>query len=68
MPVMWHQTLLTFVQTYRYNLSEDNKERLKALLKVQQHHSITNEIRREMFGMQKGAAAVIDHSMLMEDE
>jgi essential nuclear protein 1 len=23
MPVMWHQSLLTFVQTYRYNLSDE---------------------------------------------
>ena len=48
---MWHQTLLAFVQTYRYNLSEEAKEKLKKILKVQQHKTITAEIRRELFGM-----------------
>ena len=51
MPVMWHQTLLTFVQTYRYNLSDEQRTRLKQLLKIQMHHSITAEVRRELFGM-----------------
>lgn len=51
MPVMWHQTLLTFVQTYRYHLSEEQRERLKSLLKTQVHHSITAEVRKELFGM-----------------
>ena len=51
MPVMWHQSLLTFVQTYRYNLSDEQRNRMKSLLKVQQHHTITAEIRRELFGM-----------------
>jgi essential nuclear protein 1 len=51
MPVMWHQTLLTFVQTYRYNLTDEQRDRLKPLLKAQQHKTITPEIRRELFGM-----------------
>lgn len=49
---MWHQTLLTFVQTYRYHLSEEQRTRLKSLLKIQQHHTITAEIRRELFLVQ----------------
>ena len=51
MPVMWHQTLLTFVQTYRYNMTDEQRDKLKPLLKVQQHKTITPEIRRELFGM-----------------
>ena len=70
MPVMWHQTLLTFVQTYRYNLSDDLKEKLKTILKVQTHKTITAEIRRELFGMAsqpKQQPAVIQFDVKMED-
>ena len=35
MPVMWHQTLLGFIQGYKYNLNDDHKSQLKQLLKVQ---------------------------------
>jgi len=34
MPVMWHQTLLTFVQCYKPYLSPNNCLKLKALIKV----------------------------------
>lgn len=51
MPVMWHQTLLGFVQTYRCHLSDEQRSRLKGLLKVQAHHAITAEIRKELFGV-----------------
>ena len=34
MPVMWHQTLLSFVSTYKYFFTEEHKAKLKALLKV----------------------------------
>lgn len=34
MPVMWHQTLLTFVQTYKYFLTDDHRNKLKQLFKI----------------------------------
>lgn len=34
MPVMWHQTLLSFVQAYKMSLSERQRAKMKALLKV----------------------------------
>ena len=55
MPVMWHQTLLNFVQMYRANLTDDHVTKIKVILKIQTHHAITAEIRREMFGMVKTA-------------
>ena len=70
MPVMWHQTLLTFIETYRYHLTEEQRERVKGLLKVQVHKSITAEIRRELFGMAKQSAnvpAAADITMDMSD-
>ena len=49
LPVVWHQALLVFAQRYRLEISDEQRERLKALLKSQQHHQITPEVRRELF-------------------
>jgi len=48
LPVLWHQSLLTFAQRYKNDLSTEQKEALLDLLRVQSHHSITPEIRREL--------------------
>ena len=48
MPVMWHQTLLTLVQCYKVYFSPDQRKKIQALIKVQNHYAITPEIRREM--------------------
>lgn len=49
LPVLWHQCLLAFVQNYKNDLSCEQKESLLELLRVQTHHAITPEIRRELF-------------------
>lgn len=51
LPVLWHQSLLVFVQRYKTELVH-NKEQLRALLKYHFHPKITPEIRRELFGAQ----------------
>lgn len=48
LPVLWHQSLLTFCQRYKGDISTEQKEALLALLKVQSHHSITPEVRWEL--------------------
>uniref|UniRef100_A0A0K8TT50 Putative cell adhesion complex protein bystin n=1 Tax=Tabanus bromius TaxID=304241 RepID=A0A0K8TT50_TABBR len=48
MPVLWHQSLLTFVQRYKNDISSEQKEALFALLRKQNHPKITPEIRREL--------------------
>ncbi|GAB6030963.1 hypothetical protein CHUAL_007786 [Chamberlinius hualienensis] len=48
LPVLWHQALLAFVQHYKDNISLEQKEALEDLLKVQVHHQITQEIRKEL--------------------
>lgn len=48
MPVLWHQSLLTFVQRYKNDISSDQKEALFALLRKQSHFKITSEVRREL--------------------
>eukprot|EP00605_Chrysophyceae_sp_TOSAG23-4_P002758 GSChrysophyteH1.ASY1.ANO1.3041.1 assembled CDS len=52
MPVIWHQSLLVFAQRYKLEISDDQRELLRVLLKAQSHHQITTEIRRELFNSQ----------------
>jgi essential nuclear protein 1 len=47
-PVIWHQTLLTFVQRYKGQLDASRKKEILALLHIHNHHEIADEIRREL--------------------
>ncbi len=47
-PIVWHQTLLSFCQRYKNELSVDQKEQLKQLIKTQNHYLISPEIKREL--------------------
>nr|SVE75094.1 EOG090X058P [Daphnia dolichocephala] len=48
MPVLWHQSMLTFCQRYKADLSSEQKEALLQLISVHKHHTLTPEIRREL--------------------
>jgi len=48
MPVVWHQNLLTFVQRYKYDLEEKQKQVLIDLTKKQFHKDISPEVKREL--------------------
>lgn len=48
LPVLWHQALLTFVQRYKQDVSSDQKEALLEIIKIHHHHTITEEVRREL--------------------
>jgi len=48
LPVLWHQSLLTFCQRYKQDVSTEQKEALLELLKIHPHHKITAEVRREL--------------------
>lgn len=52
LPVLWHQSLLVFVQRYREPIVKEEKfkEILKDVMKAHSHSKITREIRRELFG------------------
>eukprot|EP00816_Leptocylindrus_hargravesii_P004958 CAMPEP_0196805464 /NCGR_PEP_ID=MMETSP1362-20130617/5235_1 /TAXON_ID=163516 /ORGANISM="Leptocylindrus danicus, Strain CCMP1856" /LENGTH=421 /DNA_ID=CAMNT_0042178405 /DNA_START=93 /DNA_END=1358 /DNA_ORIENTATION=+ len=53
LPVLWHQSLLVFVQRYKnYIQDERSREMLKLVMKAHSHAKITPEIRRELFGNQ----------------
>jgi len=49
MPLVWHRSLLSFAQRYKSDVTEEQKEALKHLLKKQFHDKMTPEIRRELF-------------------
>ncbi|KAL1337993.1 bystin [Arachis hypogaea] len=48
MPVIWHQSLLAFVQRYKNELLKEDKDNLRILLEKQKHRLITPEIIREL--------------------
>ncbi len=49
MPVLWHQSLLLLAQKYRDALSDEQKGRLKELMRVRNHPTITESIRKALF-------------------
>lgn len=49
LPLLWHQGLLAFAQRYKKELTMEQKESLKALMKLHTHHAVTDEVRRELF-------------------
>lgn len=48
LPVIWHQSLLCFVQIYKLELNENQVESILALIKKQNHTAISLEVRREL--------------------
>ena len=48
LPVVWHQSLLTFVQRYKRELAAADKERLRSLVGGQRHYLMTPEVLREL--------------------
>ncbi|CAC9512007.1 putative bystin [Leishmania infantum JPCM5] len=61
LPVLWHQTLLSFIQHYKADLAEAQLGLLSNVCNVHFHYMITPEIRREIgaaLRMKQGAAPV----------
>jgi|Transcript_65860 essential nuclear protein 1 len=58
LPVVWHRALLLFVQRYKYDLSDDQRRRLKELLNVHWHEAISSEVRRELTAPKPGQGPV----------
>jgi essential nuclear protein 1 len=49
LPLMWHKCLLIFSQRYKQEITAEQKNKLKLLLRTHSHHIVTGEIRRELF-------------------
>jgi essential nuclear protein 1 len=54
LPVVWHRAQLLFIQRYKYDLTDDQRRRLKELLKVHFHDAISPELRRELAAPKPG--------------
>ncbi|XP_023515345.1 bystin [Cucurbita pepo subsp. pepo] len=48
MPVIWHQSLLAFVQRYKNELRLEDKANIRILLQSHRHKDVTPEIMREL--------------------
>ncbi|KAI7753237.1 hypothetical protein M8C21_015630, partial [Ambrosia artemisiifolia] len=48
MPVIWHQSLLAFMQRYKHELTKEQKNDINYLVKKQRHKMVTPEILREL--------------------
>jgi len=48
LPVLWHQSLLTFVQRYKEDIASEQKDAIIELCKKHYHYKMTNEVRREI--------------------
>jgi len=48
LPVVWHKSLLAYVQRYKYDISPQEKNVLKQLIKYHPH-AVSGEIHRELF-------------------
>jgi essential nuclear protein 1 len=48
MPVLWHQTLMSFVNIYAADIASEQRDALFELLKVHPHHQMTDVIRKKL--------------------
>ncbi|XP_065911672.1 bystin-like [Dysidea avara] len=48
LPVLWHQSLLAFVQGYKEDMSPEQKECLLELMRKHEHHQISEEVRKQI--------------------
>ncbi|KAK6383402.1 snoRNA-binding rRNA-processing protein [Exophiala oligosperma] len=68
LPVLWHQSLLIFAQTYRHEITEDQREALLDLLLVRGHKDIGPEVRRELLAGRNRAAEGQDGTAMAVDQ
>jgi essential nuclear protein 1 len=55
LPLVWHRALLIFVQRSKFELNDDQRRRIRDLLKVHCHEAVGAEIRRELLAPRPGA-------------
>ena len=46
MPVLWHQLMLTLVETYADGICQSHKEKLIEVISYQRHEQISDEVRK----------------------
>ncbi|KXS17083.1 Bystin-domain-containing protein [Gonapodya prolifera JEL478] len=65
MPVLWHQSLLVFVQRYKNDLSSDQRTSLAQLVQVKHHPQISPEVQRELDSAEERPEVGVDTEMGM---
>lgn len=65
LPVLWHQSLLVFVQRYGSDLTADQKDALLDVIRVRPHPTISQEIRREIVNSVERGASRPDDDVTM---
>eukprot|EP00039_Didymoeca_costata_P026771 m.16617 g.16617 ORF g.16617 m.16617 type:complete len:433 (+) comp5747_c0_seq2:156-1454(+) len=65
LPVLWHQSFLVFAIRYKEDITSEQKEALLEVLRKQKHHTITEEIRRELTLSKCRDGAPLDTSAAM---
>ena len=48
LPILWHQSLLSFVQRYKEDMTIEQKEALIDLVSIKNHYAISPEVVREL--------------------
>lgn len=66
LPVLWHQSLLIFAQTYRNEITEDQREALLDLLLARGHREIGPEVRRELVAGRNRSGLNPEESMALD--
>merc|ERR1711865_1029494 len=66
LPVVWHRAQLLFVQRYKFDLSDDQRRRLKELLTVHWHDAISPEVKRELSAPRPGKGPADDGAAGMD--
>ncbi|VDD86345.1 unnamed protein product [Enterobius vermicularis] len=59
LPVLWHQSLLAFVQHYKKDINLEQKRILLDVVKKHFHYQITPEVRRELVSVEKDANSLV---------
>ncbi|KAJ4497638.1 Bystin-domain-containing protein [Lentinula lateritia] len=66
LPVLWHQSLLAFVQRYASDLTPDQKDALLDVIRATSHPQISAEVRRELLNsVVRGAPKEVDGDIEM---
>lgn len=68
LPLLWQQSLLTFIQRYKTDLTQKQKEDIKALVKVQYHPYFSEEVRREIGNSPHRGQTQLTHEIAMTDD
>ena len=48
LPVVWHQALVTFVERYKFEITAEDKVRLRRLTRRQEHYMLTPDLLAEL--------------------